>query len=258
MNTALESLDPSELIPIDKTYKDRLALRASLLKTHPDTVVGVDDPSDSRTRAAVSEYYTFILGTYLPGRYPGLFTLHPTELSDGRKTHMLENHATGELWPVAMPAATRRGLETLARVIDEDVLFLLPDPDRACSPADADGEKYTLTAYATCFPSGFDTRQKLGRRLAHIHAPVPGYAEKLERSMDRFFSRMEVGRYVKRVNWSVTTGTELFAAFGGVHGEEGDGMRGLELAELDLDSVCSRFLFFSVVWLIGLVDGSAM
>lgn len=240
---ALETLDPSNLILIDKTYKDRLALRTSLLEQYNDVIIGVDDPSDTRIRDAVEEYYTFIIGTYLPGRYPGLFKLHPTTLSDGPKTYMLENNATGEIWPITMPDETRRGLEILTRVIDEDILFLLRDTDTPSNTESGkekedDDVKYRLKAYAACFPSGFDTRQKLGLRLAAIHTPVPGYREKLERSMDRFFARLEVGKYVKRVNWSVTTDAQLFAAFGGVHGHEGDGLEGLKLEELDLDSVC--------------------
>jgi Protein of unknown function (DUF3445). len=68
---------------------------------------------------------------------------------------------------------------------------------------------------------------------------------KLERSMDRFFARVEVGKYVKRVNWSITTGAELFAAFGEVHGSVEEqspsseqGSRAMKLEELDLDKVC--------------------
>lgn len=166
---------------------------------------------------------------------------------------MLENTVTDETWPINMPKETRRGLEILARVIDEDILFLLRDtetdpPTATGDPGNGKEEekdvKYRLKAYAACFPSGFDTRQKLGLRLAAIHSPVPGYREKLERSMDRFFARLEVGKFVKRVNWSVTTDAQLFAAFGGVHGQEGDGLRGLRLEDLDLNSVCFVLFFF--------------
>jgi hypothetical protein len=61
--------------------------------------------------------------------------------------------------------------------------------------------------------------------------------------MDRFFARVEVGKYVKRVNWSITTGAELFAAFGEVHGPSGgtvseqSGSRAMKLDELDLEKV---------------------
>lgn len=242
------------------------------MKQHPETVIGVLDPSDSNIRAAVAEYYSFMLGTYLPGRYPELFKLHATELVEGSKVHMLENRVTDEVWPVNLPKDTRRGLEILAKLIDEEVLFLLPDSSSSSSTSSSTEaesekekgngkkeEKYMLKAYSTCFPSGFNTREKLGLRLANIHGPVPGYSEKIERSMDRFFSRIEVGKYVKRVNWSVTTQTELFAAFGGVHGDESEGMKQLKLDELDLDSVCSLYLSsFLVGWANDWVDGSAM
>jgi len=47
-------------------------------------------------------------------------------------------------------------------------------------------------------------------KLAHIHAPVPGYSVKLEKSMDRFFAGFEFGKVVRRQNWSVQVGEELF------------------------------------------------
>jgi hypothetical protein len=39
-------------------------------------------------------------------------------------------------------------------------------------------------------------------KLRDIHGPVPGYKEKLEKSMDRFFEKLEVGRVVRRSNVS--------------------------------------------------------
>lgn len=244
--TAIESLSPSELILFDNTYKDRLALRTSLLKSHPETVVGIhDDGSDPRIADAVCEYYTFVLGTYLPTRYPNVFNLHRTELVDGSKNHMLENRATGELWPITLTdskgangkrSRTRKALENLLRVVDEDILFLLPE-----SSSSGD-EKYHLKAYAVAFPSGFDTTKKLGLPLSAIHGPVPGYKDKLERSMDRFFGKLEPGKYVKRSNWTITAGDELFAAFGALHGSEDEGMKELRAEDLDVDSVCTLYL----------------
>ena len=78
-------------------------------------------------------------------------------------------------------------------------MILLPSPD-------SDG--YTLKGYMSCFPNGFDTFTKLGQKLRTIHTPVPRNADKLEKSMDGFFDRIEVGRYVKRANWTVTTRTQ--------------------------------------------------
>ncbi|KAJ5924733.1 hypothetical protein N7466_008920 [Penicillium verhagenii] len=246
LTMAIETLDPSDLIPMDKTYKDRLALRKQLLNQHHDIVVAVNDTStaDARTHSAVHELYSFIMATYLPSRYPGMFKLHP---STNTTPAIFENTITGASWPTRLSPETPtiRALEILAQTVDEEFLILLPD----ISASEHD-PKYILQAYGTCFPSGFNTREKLGLRLADIHTPVPGYADKIERSMDRFFAKIEVGKFVKRVNWSVTTETELFAAFGSVHGShvsqdrQGENLekeeRALRLGELNIDETVLR------------------
>lgn len=98
---------------------------------------------------------------------------------------------------------------------------------------------YVLRGFVTCFPAGFDTKEKFGMRLRDVHAPVPGYKAKLERSMDRFFARLEVGRVVMRSNWSITTHDRLFAAKEHNHLYEGE-----EVVEevVDIDNVRPFFL----------------
>ncbi|KAJ5385998.1 hypothetical protein N7509_008539 [Penicillium cosmopolitanum] len=212
LTMAIENLDPSELIQMDKTYLGRISKRKAVLDQHHDVVVAVNDPplKDPRIRAAVSELYTFILGTYLPTRYPTMFQLD----NSPKREPTVENRVTGARWPTILTEdmPTIRALEILTQTVDEEFLILLPD-----TSALEETSPYVLQAYATCFPSGFNTRDKLGLRLADIHGPVPGYAEKIERSMDKFLTKIEVGRFVKRVNWGVTTETDLFAAFGSVH-----------------------------------------
>jgi hypothetical protein len=232
-------MDPSSLIQMDKTYKERLTIRSALLQKHPDVVIGVNEPNDPRIYAAIRELYTFVVGTYLPARYPRMFRLIPDPTN--RNQTMLENLVTGTTVPLDIPSSRtgRKELEILGTTVDEEFLILLPEP--ATSAANSgENEKYVLQAYTAHFPAGFDTRQKLGLRLADIHTPVPGYKEKLERSMDRFFARVEVGQFVQRVNWSVTTDSELFAAFGGVHGDKGSTEKAFGAGELDLDSTRLR------------------
>ena len=56
--------------------------------------------------------------------------------------------------------------------------------------------------------------------------------------MDRFFAKVEVGKYVRRVNWSVTTNAELYAAgTDTTHAHEGDEIE--ELDSIDVDKVNS-------------------
>lgn len=214
---------------MDKTYSERIAYRRKIMAEHGEHVVAVND--DYRIRPAVAELYQFLMATYLPLRFPNMFKLHETEYEQG-KAYMLENLVTKALFPaMATPTTpTSRLLETLGRTVDEEFLFLLPEDEKE----DAEDAKYVLDAYVCCHPSGFDPAEKLGKRLAAIHTPVPGYSAKLEGSMDRFFARLEVGKYVKRVNWSVTTNTELYAAGKDTnHAHEGDEVEPLESVDVD-------------------------
>lgn len=219
---------------MDKNYVDRIEYRRRVMAEHGTHVVAVND--DYRIRPAVVELYMFLLGTYLPLRFPSMFKLHEMDYESG-KTFMLENLVTKALFP-AQPAPqtpTIQILETLGRTLDEDFLFLLPEED-------TDDPKYVLEAYVCCCPSGFDPAEKLGKRLAAIHGPVPGYPSKIGGSMDRFFARVEVGKYVRRMNWSVTTNTELYAAGKGTnHAHEGDEIEELESIDVDKTFVrCER------------------
>lgn len=217
---------------MDKNYKDRIMYRRRMLKEHHDIVVGVND--DLKISPAVRELYRFLMGTYLPTRYPSLFRVHEAVWELGRQ-FMLENLVTGEMIPAVPPKGveTLYLLETLGRQIDEDFLILLPENE------DEDA-KYVMEAYMVVCASGFNPREKLAKRLADIHGPVPGYEEKLAGSMDRYFAKLEVGKYVKRVNWSVTTNADLYAVGKDTtHAYEGDDVK--EADEVDLDSVSMVF-----------------
>jgi len=109
-------------------------------------------------------------------------------------------------------------LEYLAANVDTDFFILLPS---LCPPDSDTDAKYRLEAFINAFPSGFNTRAKLHQLLADIHAPVPHYAAKLEKSMDRFFASLPLGKVVKRANWSVSTSGELFCQAGN-HMSEAD------------------------------------
>lgn len=255
LTMALENMDPSELILMDKTYKERLQYRRKILQEHRDTVIAIHDESDARISAAVTELYRYIMSTYLPVRYPTMFRLHETAFETGR-AYMLENLVLNELYPseVTQLTSPKRALEILYKTVDEDFLILLPEEvDNSESPSTSSTEgsetissemktKYRLVAYETCYPAGFNPRQKIGHLLADIHEPVPGYQDKLEKSMDRYFANVEVGKYVKRANWSISTDTELFAAFGGLHSTKGQGQKEAKIkeGELDIDKTLLR------------------
>jgi hypothetical protein len=195
---------------MDKNYLSRLTLRKQIIAEHHDIAI----QASPEIKSAVDELYTWFVGTYLPTRFPTLFTLNPTSLY---------NSATSLLLPLCPPEDPVRTLEILGSNLDEDFLLLLPS---------SDDDGYVLKGYVTCFPAGFNTKEKFGLKLREIHGPVPGYKEKIGLSMDRFFERLEVGRVVLRSNWSITTHGRLFAASGN-HLYAGEDVSEDEIIDMD-------------------------
>lgn len=170
---------------MDNRYLDRVMLRKEIMNKHPDIVLGAYPAA----KMAVDELYTWLTSTYLPTRFPLMFEIQ--RHADGTKH--LWNNAAGEIVPLEPASSLEETLKWLGGLIEDDLLFLLPADD---------GDGYQLKAFVTCFPNGFNTKKKLGMKLREIHTPVPGYKAKLEKSMDRWFSKLKVGTYVKRYNVS--------------------------------------------------------
>jgi len=84
-------------------------------------------------------------------------------------------------------------MQRLGTLVDEDFIFLMPPPDGT------KGE-YTIQGWVVCFTSGFDLPPLLEKPLSFVHAPVPGYEDKLGLSMTRWFDRLDVGRLTRRYN----------------------------------------------------------
>jgi len=203
IQSAIQSATLSEFLEMDKTYLERIRLRKQLIEERPQDVMA----ANPIIGPAVLELYTWVVGTYLPQRFPTVYAIVTSSKLQSRP--QLKNLATDSLLPLTA-SSVEEALRILGSNIDTDFLFLFPTSDPA------NGERYKLEGFITCFPSGFRTSSKLNMLLKDIHGPVPGYEEKLERSMDRFFATLPVGKIIKRVNWSITTTPDLFL-LGGTH-----------------------------------------
>lgn len=170
---------PSDLITIDRDYLDRVNLRRNLIGQQGDGVHGCLPGGVE----AVRELYTYLMADFLPTRFPTLFELS----GDGRQS---KNMATGKTHPTTPPQDPTAALRVLGETVEEDMFLLHETPNG-----------HTSVAFLCCFPSGFDPAAKLGKLLKDIHTPVPSY-EKIGASMERFFSKMQVGKSVKRTNVS--------------------------------------------------------
>jgi hypothetical protein len=190
MYPGLQNTTINHIAHIDKLYLSRLAARRKILEDHPNAIACL--PSAT---GMVNELYSYLTSTYLPARYPTIFHLAPP---GSTATHLL-NTLTLDLLPLTPPSDPLVALRSLVTTLDDDFIMLLPSSPS--SPSE-DNTPFSLQAYIWCYPAGFVPRNLLGLPLAAIHAPVPGYASKLEKSMDRYFSRLEVGRVVTRTNVS--------------------------------------------------------
>lgn len=200
---ALQTCTLTEFIDIDKTYRERILLRRQIIK---DEFANVIEANPVGT-PAVHELYSWIFNIYLPKRYPTMFAF-------SRKGYLL-NKVFNEFIPLTPPIDPRECLQILGSHIDNDFLILLPEPDPNATltriiPTPTPPHPYHMHAYVLCFPSGFSTPKKFGIPLAAVHTPVPGYAAKLEKSMDRFFSMLVPGKIVRRTNWAVQDDSVLF------------------------------------------------
>ncbi|KAI1401820.1 hypothetical protein F4819DRAFT_456807 [Hypoxylon fuscum] len=164
----------------------------------------------------VREAYSYLLGEYLPTRYPTIFS---------RDDKLFHNRVTGAALPLLAPADPIEALRSLGETVEDDCFFLRETPDG-----------HQCTAFVCCCPSGFDPAEKMGKLLKDIHGPVPSY-EKIGPSMERYFSRLEVGKSASRVNWSVTTNSELFNVSGN-HVNDGDEVE--ENMDINIDTAQVR------------------
>jgi hypothetical protein len=231
-HTALETIPFSDLLQMDNTYLERIKLRRQLMDAHPESTLACNDVAEKATL----ELYDWLIGTYLPRRFPTCFSLVIQEATTAdtaskqdssilsqqqQPTHLL-NNITSELITLHSDHPLT-ALRTLSSHVDTDFLILLPQPSNPTSTTSNNNENttttphqptYHLQAFATAFPSGFSTLSKLSLPLSAIHAPVPSYAPKLSRSMDRSFARLPLGTLARRANWTITTTPALFAESG--------------------------------------------
>lgn len=183
MAMGLIARTPDDLVVIDTHYPAEMEERKRLLDTRRAEVFGAEEGSTA-ARAEVLER----LGEMLPRLYPRWFS------RDGDRLH---NHLQRETWNLAAPE--RDPLEIAGRLVQEDFCLLRLAP-----------EGPVLTAAVLCFPSRWRLHEKLGRPLADIHGPVPIYAERLARPVDRLMGTLREGKLVERVNWSLNDDPALF------------------------------------------------
>ena len=85
--------------------------------------------------------------------------------------------------------------------------------DDLCLMEARDGE-WRLTALSLCAGTFFTAAEVIGKPLAGLHAPVPGFADRFLVRVVRIFDALREGQVLERRNWTVMAGDDLFAPDG--------------------------------------------
>jgi hypothetical protein len=168
---------------IDALYPAELAEKHRLLRDCRADVFAAQPGSEAAWAEAL-DVVTANLTTHNPDWF-------------SREGSVLRSHLTGESWNLDAPE--RDPLELAGLLVQEDLCLIQNGPDGPI-----------FTAGILCFPSRWRLREKIGRPLAEVHAPVPLYADRLSHPVDRFMQNLRPGRVAARLNWSVVDDPALF------------------------------------------------
>ncbi len=188
MQMGLVAIRSDELIELDERYPAEMAERRGLLEARRAEVFAACPGSEAARRETLDT-----LVALLPVRFPAWFA---------RDGSLILNRLTGEDWDVARPCLDP--LEAAGRLVQEDLCLL-----------DLSSGAPVLAAAVLCAPSRWLLGEKIGRPLAEVHGPVPLYAERLSRPVDRLMRHLR-DVPVARFNWSVVDDGALFQT-GGKH-----------------------------------------
>jgi hypothetical protein len=86
-------------------------------------------------------------------------------------------------------------------------------PDDLCLMEKRDGE-WRLTALSLSSGTFFTAAEVIGKPLAGLHAPVPGFSERFLPRVVRIFDALRPDTVLERRNWTVMVGDDLFAPDG--------------------------------------------
>lgn len=124
-------------------------------------------------------------------RYPKLFSKIDKDI--------IRNEITGEVLNMTLPLK-EHPLIYISKLAKEDFYLLLPR---------SDGLHY-LVAAVVAFPGGgFSVSEILGQHIDTIHQLVPYYKEKLQKSMEKWFSKLKVDEPIERATWNMTWDHQL-------------------------------------------------
>lgn len=183
MKMGLLPLPSEEWIEIDEEFASQLATKQALLNaSHADVFVALPE-----AKLASEETLELVLN-HLRQYYSTIFSF---------EGYQVLNKLTGKSWN--LKNSSLHPLDQVGRLVQEDFCIL-----------QSNGTNYVLTAGAVCFPANWRLSDKIGRSITAVHEPVPGYVDKLDTLVNRFFDNLQPNALVWRSNWLVLDNPALF------------------------------------------------
>ncbi|KAF1964191.1 hypothetical protein BU23DRAFT_71934 [Bimuria novae-zelandiae CBS 107.79] len=202
---SLTKMEPDWWLELEDTYKERMKQRQEIFEKEGDKVLNMLPGS----HFACKELMELSL-QFLCARYPQYFRLDKDKMifhngilnteSDLKNTHPLH---------------------VLFNNIPEDFAITMRNPE--------DG-LYSFRAGQICSALGWNVGSKIGKTLPEIHAPVPDYKEKMQMSMDRYFTKMPTDKAIQRGSWGLEVDQPLYMPPGDPH----EKLRDFQMADLDI------------------------
>lgn len=197
----LEPLDPAGWIEPDGNLADDLARKERLLTDKREAVVRYEPDTPAAQAEVLSR-----LAAHLPARFPDIYR------REGDGMHIVPAGRAVALEGKEAP------LVTAARLVQEDLCLMRRGTGG-----------WRLAAGVLCFPSGWSLADKIGRGLGAIHAPVPGFAGKMDALVTRIFDNLRDGAPLVRFNWSIYGNGDLRQAPGGTPARMGNNAAGAHI-----------------------------
>ncbi|KAK1467822.1 hypothetical protein CTAM01_16974 [Colletotrichum tamarilloi] len=180
---SLTKMDTDFWIELENTYRERVAERKDLYAKNGSHVLD----SMPGSELACKELMEMVL-QFICARYPNQFKL---------EGNILHNNILG----TTTYLSATEPLIVLLDNVPEDFGIMLRDHETG---------KYVLRAGIICSSVGWKLSEKVGLGLPGIHKVVPDYKEKMEFSMDRFFTKMPTNKPIQRGSWGLEKGQPLY------------------------------------------------
>jgi len=183
----IKEIGAAEWIDVDRHYAAHMAEKKRLLAERHGDVFAAQPGSLAAQRECLD-----LLLLDLAAHHADLVSVSPESVVTAWDGVALERAAFAEA-----------PLDLAGRLVQEDLCLMAPHDDG-----------HRLAAASLCFPARWRLADKLGRPMSAIHDPVPGFNERLNRPVERFFTGIVADRLYMRLNWQVNDDPTLFQSTG--------------------------------------------